>query len=137
MCIKVVSNKIFTGSKVDSLPVIKQKDEQIFSNFSVETRTIIGSCLEAIQCIEDDKNSQCLELSDICHSKGPQPTNVGPPLTRQKLECRIENILCHIDKTLSSEKCLEKYEKCNESTGVPQSRENLLSNETHGKIFAH
>ena len=113
--------------------MIKQKDEQIFSNFSVETRTIIGSCLEAIQCIEEKNNFLCTNLSDICHSKGPQPTNVSPPVTKQNLECRIENILCHIDETLRSQKCQEKYEDCKISLGSPQSRENLSTNETHGK----
>ena len=115
--------------------MIKQKDEQIFSNFSAETRTIIGSCLEAIQCIEEKDNSQCTDLSEICHSKGPQPTNVVPPVTQQNLECRIENILCHIDQTLTSQKCQEKYKNCKNNFGSPQSRENLSTNETHGKYL--
>ena len=115
--------------------MIKQKDEQIFSNFSVETRTIIGSCLEAIQCIEEKDNAKCFELSQICHSKGPQPTSVGLPVTRQNLECRIENILCHIDHALTSQRCQEKYADCKKPSGSAQFRENLPDSKIHGEYL--
>ena len=132
-CIHHITHEVFAGNKVEDLPVIKQKDEQIFSNFSVETRTIIGSCLEAIQCIEEKENFQCRDLSEICHSKGPQPAPAKTPVTRQDLECRIENILCHIDNTYPTLKCQEKYENCKKST--PQSRETPSASKTHGNKF--
>ena len=33
-------------------PVVKNKQETIFSDFSVTTRAVIGSCLQAIECLE-------------------------------------------------------------------------------------
>ena len=92
-------------------PVVSNNQQQIFSDFSADTRAIIGSCLASIQCLQTSDN--CLDLFNLCHTQGPgavaREMLEKVDVTEHSVECRIENILCHVKQ---DEVCLEQYQAC-------------------------
>ena len=109
---------------VTSLPVVKNKQQEtVFSDFSVTTRAVIGSCLQAIQCLGSGSvekrmdTSNCQNLFSVCHSEGPGAVDSRTiSMTRHNVECRLENILCHVQVGREEDRtCQDKYDTCRDT----------------------
>lgn len=96
---------------MEARPQSDRKEAEIFSNFSVASRAVIGTCLAAIRCLETSQTgADCLRLSELCHTEGrPAAPPSGLAVTRSLLECRIENILCQVE---AGQDCQHKFDQC-------------------------
>merc|ERR1712083_109309 len=90
---------------------------QVFPNFSVSTRTVIAACLQAIECVKmsGEGASQCNDLSEICHNRGPHPQPSTGLIRVLDLECRVEHILCHAMDTSDSRACKSALSNCRQA----------------------
>ena len=84
------------------------ENTEVFANFSVASRAVIGSCLAAIRCLETSED--CVSLSELCHSMGdPGAQPSGLAVRTDLLECRIENILCRVE---ARQGCQQRFDQC-------------------------
>lgn len=99
----------------------------VFSDFSARVRAVIGSCLAAITCMEKSQRRPraegegCGGLASVCLGPGSS----SGPVSRQELECRVEEILCQ-NTDPGPDTCSDNYHRC--TTGAP----GTLSSATRG-----
>ena len=101
-------------SIMEARPQADMEETEIFSNFSVASRAVIGSCLAAIRCLEtSEAGSDCLRLSEVCHTKGrPGAPASGLAVSRSLLECRIDNVLCQGEADEAGQDCQQRFDQC-------------------------
>ena len=101
-------------SIMEARPQADLEETEIFSNFSVASRAVIGSCLAAIRCLEtSEAGSDCLRLSEVCHTKGrPGAPASGLAVSRSLLECRIDNVLCQGEADEAGQDCQQRFDQC-------------------------
>ena len=111
----ILSDTETTSSPPAIIKNHQETDETLFSNFSASTRAVIGSCLAAIQCLETEAETDCVRLSELCYSQGPAQSQSPALPSRLGLECRVENILCHVETSGREEDraaCDDKFDLC-------------------------
>ena len=62
-------------------------------------------------------DSNCQNLFSVCHSEGPGAVDERTiSMTRHNVECRLENILCHVQVGREEDStCQDKYGSCRDA----------------------
>ncbi|CAB4058840.1 CRISP [Lepeophtheirus salmonis] len=104
----MANRALTTSSRLSALS--HPKIDISFYNTTARTSYSLAICLEGSKC-NGEHNNTCFTLQSECN-QGLDLSAVPNPVRKKLSECAIDDILCHLDGSISTYFCQKKYEIC-------------------------